>query len=79
MLRVLKGLSRMKCYTRIHVQCLAMVFGYVMHNNPNVGLKYSAGAPNTGKLVAYSDAIFNDDQGTARSTNAVAVMLNKLC
>jgi len=73
---IVRFLSRfVTCYTEIHVKCLARVVGYVMHN-PMIGLKYSSLAPNTGKLHAYSDASFNDDPGTARSTNATVVMLN---
>ncbi len=73
---IVRFLSRfVTCFTSTHVNALARVFGYVMHT-PLMGLKYSSHAPNTGKLEAYSDASFNDDPGTARSTNAAIVMLN---
>jgi hypothetical protein len=73
---IVRFLSRfVTCYTSIHVKMLGRVFSYVKET-PKLGLCYSAVASHTGELIAYSDASFNDDKSTARSTNAFLIMLN---
>jgi hypothetical protein len=65
-------------YSMIHVTCLATLFEY-LKSTLTLGLRWTATTTPPAminKLVAYSDASYADNPGTARSTNASVILLH---